>query len=362
MKIIQVIPRLGLAGAEIMCENLTNELIQMGCRVIVQSLYEERSPITERLEKGGTDLRYLNKKPGLDLSMIFRLYRIFKAEKPDVVHTHLYAAKYAHSAAVLAGVPCRVHTVHNIASKEAGRGARWLHRILFRFCGVVPVALSGEVRDTVMREYCLPPEKVPVVFNGADLSTCRPKTDYSCHGRFQILHIGRFSEQKNHKNLLEGFRSFHEAHPDSTLRLIGGGEKRAEMEAYVSAHGLSDCVEFLGLQADVHGFLQEADLFVLPSLWEGVPMTLIEAMGTGLPVVASAVGGVPDMIRDGESGIFCGADASSIAAALERMSGDQALRERCGANARAASARFSAAGMAEGYLAVYRGEAGSTVW
>ena len=118
MKIVQIMPEFGLAGAETMCENLTYELIKLGHNVIVVSMYDYHSPITERLEKAGVDVRYLGKKPGLDFSMIGKIKKLLKKNKVDVIHTHRYCAQYAIPAAITAGVKLRVHTVHNIAEKE----------------------------------------------------------------------------------------------------------------------------------------------------------------------------------------------------------------------------------------------------
>ena len=113
MKIIQIIPLLDLAGAETMCENLTNSLIKLGHEVTVISLYDYHSVVTERMEKNGINIFYLNKKSGLDLSLTFKLVKIFKEYKPDVVHSHLYAGKYAHVAASICGIKGRIYTIHS---------------------------------------------------------------------------------------------------------------------------------------------------------------------------------------------------------------------------------------------------------
>ena len=119
MKILQVIPYFCFGGAETMCENLTYALAKLGHQVCVVSLYDQHTPISGRMEEAGIRILYLDKKLGLDISMVPKLVRIMKAEKPDVVHTHLDVIKYAVAAAKLAGVKKCIHTVHNVADKEA---------------------------------------------------------------------------------------------------------------------------------------------------------------------------------------------------------------------------------------------------
>ena len=352
MKIIQIMPEFGFAGAEIMCETLTYELRKMGHHVIVVSMYDTHTPITERLEGAGVDVRYLGKKAGLDVSLYGKLRKLFKEEKADVVHTHLYAPKYAFPAAMLAGVKKRVHTVHNVAEKETGRVDRKLNCFFFRHCGVIPVALSDLVCDSILKVYAMDKDAVPVIQNGVNLSKCLPKKEYGCVGNFKILHIGRFSAQKNHEGLLRAFARFHEKHPDSELWLIGEGETRESSQVFVAEQNLSESVKFLGAQSSVHDFLHDADIFTLPSLYEGVPITLIEAMGTGLPIVATAVGGVPDML-DAESALLVPVDEEEIAEAFETYYLQDALRRSHGQSAKIRAERFSSVTMAEKYSDLY---------
>ena len=353
MKIVQVMPEFGLAGAETMCENLTYELIKLGHDVTVISMYDYHSAITERLEKSGIDVRYLGKKLGLDISMIPRIKKILKEVSADVVHTHRNCAQYAVPAAMLAGVKNRIHTVHNVAEKENGKLARKLNKFFFKHCHLIPVALSELIRDSIVKEYNINKDKIPVIFNGIDLSKCVPKTDYSVYGNFKILHIGRFSEQKNHVGLLRAFKIFHDKHSDSELWLIGDGEKKTEIENYVNENDLTSNVKFLGLQSEVHGFLHDVDMFTLPSNYEGIPMTLIEAMGTGLPIVATAVGGVPDML-DNTSSILVNNNAIDISKGIECYYMNDALRKEHGCRAIERSHSFSSTEMGAKYNDLYR--------
>ncbi len=353
MKIVQVMPEFGLAGAEIMCENLTYELTKMGHSVTVISMYDYHSSITTRLEKEGIDVRYLAKKPGLDLSMVRKIKKILKETNADVVHTHRYCAQYAVPAAILAGVKHRVHTIHNIAQKENGRLARKLNRFFFKHCHVIPVALSELIRESIVKEYRIEKEKIHVVFNGIDLSRCIPKDDYTIKDVFKILHIGRFSTQKNHIGLLKAFQLFHDKYSDSELWLIGDGEKKNEIEQYVQDNNLENNVRFLGLQENVYEYLHNADVFVLPSNYEGIPMTLIEAMGTGLPIVATNVGGIPDMLTNGVDALIVKNDSSIINAAFEMFYNTQEKRQEYGKNAKLRAAIFSSAAMGGAYVGIY---------
>lgn len=354
MKIVQVMPEFGLAGAETMCETLTYELRSLGHEVVVISLYDYHSAITDRMENAGVRIYYLHKKSGLDLSMIRKIWKVLREIKPDVVHTHLYSAQYAVPASILAGVKRRVHTVHNLAKQENGRMARNLNKFFFKFCHLKLVALSDLVRGSIVREYKTKVDCIPVVFNGVDLSKCLPKTEYRATESFKIVHIGRFSQQKNHLGLLQAFRLFCSKHPESQLWLIGDGEKRAEIQEWVCENGLTQNVRFLGLQTSVYRYLHEADLFTLPSHYEGMPMTLIEAMGTGLPIVATAVGGIPDMLTNEENALLTENDPKVLAQAYERLFGNLELRQAYGQGAKQRAIVFSSKNMAKEYQALYQ--------
>ncbi len=353
MKIIQVIPTLGTGGAEIMCENLTYELIKMGHTVIVVSLFDEETTITQRLTENGVDIRYMGKKLGLDLSLFGKLKRLFKQEKPDAVHTHLYASKYAFVAAKRAKVKRVVHTLHSIAVQESPKSTRIVNGFFFKHGGVTPAALSKLVQNTIVEEYGLLPESVPVIHNGVSLTNCIAKTDYHIDDRFKILHIGRFVEVKNHVGMVNAFKRFHEKFPQSELHLVGDGNTKESIEQLVQQYGLSSAVIFHGAQKNVFGFLHEADIFTLPSLYEGMPMTLIEAMGTGVPIVATAVGGVPDMLDD-QSAQLIPVDEAALSEAWENYYTNKELRVSHGICAKEKAQAFSSEMMAKEYYKLYK--------
>lgn len=352
MKIIQLMPEFRLAGAETMCENLTCELISRGHDVLVVSLYDYHSVITDRLEKKCVRIVYLGKKPGLDLSVIGKLRRVLKSFNPDIIHTHRYLLKYLFLANY--GLNGKiVHTVHNMAKKENNLLDRTFNGVLFRKYGVTPVALSKIVKESILEEYHLSPEQVPVIFNGVPINNCKPHTNYHVNDTINILHIGRFMEAKNHLELVKAVIGLHEKNPQVVLHLLGEGPMKSVVGALINEKKAAKYILMHGVSPTPLQHLSEADIFVLPSLYEGMPMTIIEAMGTALPIVASAVGGVPDMIHDGVNGLLCEPTSSSIMQKLSVLIKDEQLRKRLGQKALESSQRFSSAHMAEAYEKLY---------
>lgn len=353
MIIVQVIPMFGLAGAETMCENLSIELHREGHKVVVVSLYNYRSAITKRLENAGIKIYYMGKNKGLDLSIVGKLAGLFRTVKPDIVHSHLYALKYVTLAAAFAGIKGRVHTMHNIATKETTPNNQKLNYFFFHHMHVVPVSLSKEIQETVERRYKLSDRETPVIYNGIDLSKCIPKENYEEGDELNFLHIGRFSAQKNHELLIDAFAIVKNNIPEAALTLIGTGEEETRIKEKVEALGLKDSVRFLGLQNNVYPFLHSADVFVLSSSYEGMPMTIIEAMGTGLPIVSTDVGGISSMIENKREGILTSVTTESLAEGMIQMN-DEARRCQMGKNEREKARKlFSVETMASKYVSLY---------
>ena len=355
-KVIQIIPDLNLGGAETVVENLSVKLVEDGYCVYVVSLYDKHTAISERLEKKGVPVFYLGKKPGFDIRLIIRLRKLFKETKPDVIHTHLYALTYALLASIRNKIPVKVHTVHSIATKEMSKVKRMFNSFFYKYKIVTPIAVSPSVKESMINEYELGYGQVPMIYNGIDLSKCIPKINYDnvlSGDIVTIVHIGSFKEAKNHLGLIESFKIVNNIYPNTILKLIGTGKLEDTIKNRVKELGLDDNVVFLGLKTNVYPYLYEADIFVLPSLWEGMPITLIEAMSTGLPIVATSVGGIPDIIKNNITGLLVNVDNVEIANAIIKLINNRKLRERLGRAAMVASERFSARNMTSEYERLY---------
>lgn len=352
MKVLIVLPKLTLGGVETCCENLACALLAAGHEPAVIALYRYESAISKRIEEAGIKLHYLDKKPGADFSMYKKLRKIIRAEKPDVIHTHLYVTKYVIPASFAIKAK-RVHTMHNIASEEnLTKMGNFLNHIFFKLCKVQPVAISEKVRATTSEMFNIPEEKIPIVFNGIPLNRCMVKESTEIADKMVILNIGRFTEQKNQIALIDAMHKVHEKHPEAELHIYGEGELQSELEERI---GDASYIKLCGLIGHIYPVLHDADIFALPSTYEGLPMTLIEAMGTGLPIVASAVGGVPELISDGETGFICETNAQSIADKINECIEKSELRADCAKSALEKSRCFSSEAMAEGYVKIYQG-------
>lgn len=353
IKVIQIVPEFTVGGAETMAEKLSYSLVKLGCDVIALSLRNYDSVITKRLQDNGIQLEYLGKKNGLDFKMFYKLYKYLKKEKPDAVHTHRSAVLYAIPAAFFAKVPVKVHTVHSIAQKENGKLVRLANRLWFRLKSVIPVSISDVVQQTVIDEYKIKKDKTPIVINGMPVDDYIPKISYNSDV-INILNIGSIYCVKNQAGLIEAFAILKNEFSNIRLIIAGDGELRKDMEKLAEERGVSDYIEFKGIISPTNTVLNQSDIFCLPSHYEGLSLSIIEAMATGLPVVASNVGGNPDIVKDGYNGLLCETSPESIADKLRELILSEKLREQMGKNALESSKEFSSEKMALNYIKLYQ--------
>jgi glycosyltransferase involved in cell wall biosynthesis len=317
-----------------------------------------------RVQASGVPLYFLGKGAGASGGVLRQLNALFWQYRPAVVHTHIIGLNYAYPLMLRYHTPARVHTVHNLAPREMGvRVGAWVRQLAFRYRlgGVVPVAVADEVRATIQRLYGYPDP--PLIPNGIPTDEYAPNPDTRAQWRQAhgiepratvVTHIGRFAFQKNHALLVEAFAQVRSDAP-LYLLLVGGGELENAVREQVAGLGLQGRVRFLGVRADVADILRASDMFVLSSRWEGNPLSVMEAMAAGLPVVSTAVGGVPELVREGETGLLVPSeDAAALAQAMQALVDDAARRRAMGAAARQhAVAHFDIRHTVRGYEQLY---------
>lgn len=266
--ICHVVPNFGLGGAERLVVDLIEATNKKLFEVTAVSLYPKSGAILEReIKKKGFKIYFLDKRKGPDFRMILQLYRLFRAIRPDVVHTHRYVLRYSLLPTILSNIPVRIHTVHNIAQKEVDHIGKLIHCVAFRLGGVVPVGISKEVSRTIKEVYGNGID-VPIIYNGIPVARfiCSAVADNAREGKEVILlHIGRFVPQKNHVLLIEAFDIAVKEYPTMRLWLVGDGPLCQMLKKLVDEKRLSGKVSFLGLRNDVPKLLAEADIVILSS-------------------------------------------------------------------------------------------------
>ena len=298
--------------------------------------------IGERLRAEGIAVHAYNRTPGLDLSIARRMARDIRTHRIDVLHAHQYTPFfYGALAARISGVRPRViftehgrHYPDVVSSKR-----RWLNRLVMdrladnvnAVCGFSATALS--VLDGFSSS------RIEVVPNGVELASYTRTVDRRelcgrlgvSPDRRYVVTVARFHPVKDHGTLIRGFARVAQALPDVDLLLAGDGQLRGELEALVASLGIADRVRFLGVRNDVADLLQLGDVFAMTSLSEAASITLLEAMASAVPVVVTAVGGNPEIARDGIEGrLVPRGDENAVAAALTDILRDAALAERLG--------------------------------
>lgn len=356
-RVMLVIHGLGMGGAETMVRNLALALHGAGVPVVVVSLHSGDTPVADTIREGGVAVVALNKRRGPDPSVILRLKRLMDEFRPTVVHTHLPVLEYVVPAARLHGRVVKVvHTFHSVAQKETRIGLLVaLNKRAFRSGMALPVALNDEVRDSICEVYGLAADNVPVVCNGIDLGRFRLAGEGRARGGIlRLLCVARFEDVKNH-SLLVRTLAVLAAELDGAVRLtlVGDGPLREETEGLAAKLGVGDLVEFVGQKTDTAPYFGGADVFVLLSKYEGLPMSVIEAMASGLPVVAANVGGLPGIVRPGVNGMLVGHDAGEAARAILDVAGDDATYSALSHGALATSLEYSSGRMMGGYLDLY---------
>jgi glycosyltransferase involved in cell wall biosynthesis len=361
VKALEVLASLNRGGAERIAVTLARGLDAARFEAGLVSLFNPgQAGLAAELEGTQVATWFLGKRKGLDPRMWLRLRRVFRQWRPHVIHTHSYVLRYVWPAAIAAGGPALVHTVHNEADKEVDALGRWFNRRAFQW-GAVPVAVSKRIARSFEQVYRFKPVVIP---NGIDLPRYQKAASErnawrARHGflaeDFLVACVGRLEEQKDPLGLIRAFHLGLGSDSRCHLLIAGAGSYEARARALAAELSLSNRVHFLGLQKDVAGLLGACDAFALASRWEGSPLAVMEAMAAGLPVAATAVGGVPELLQDGESGILAPpGDPAELGRALARLAKDPGLRRRMGAAAQERARRFSAEAMTEGYEKLFQ--------
>jgi sugar transferase (PEP-CTERM/EpsH1 system associated) len=304
---------------------------------------------------------------GKPVFLVPELAKLFLKERPDVVHSRNWGAIEAVPAAKIARIPAVLHTEHGRDVQSLSR-MPWRRRLFRRLCygwADRVFTVSEEMKRYYAAATGLAEDRLEIVPDGVDTSVFRPDDSVRRRLRHELGFaentfvagcVARLDPIKNLRALLRAAEIGLEKGIDVRVLLVGDGPERAALETHVErCPALRDRVRFAGEQANVIPWLNALDVFVLPSRFEGTSVALLEAMAVGVPVLASAVGGNPEVIEHERSGLlFAAGDAEMLASLLQRLSGDAALRTTLRSNARyRVEKRFSARHMLDCYSEIY---------
>ena len=320
MRILFLSTSMGLGGADQQLLSAAQVLRDRGHEIRIVSL-TPLGPMGLQAKSLGLTTDSLEMRRGVpDPRGLARLVRVVRAWKPDVVHSHMvHANLMARVLRLLVPVPVLVSTIHNVY--EGGPLLMAGYRLTNGLVDHMTI-ISQAAADRFVGERIVPGRLLTVIANGVDTDRMRnlpPEGRAALRGgmsvgdqQFVWLAVGRFEVAKDYPNMLRAFADVRAREPRAVLVIVGQGSLQAEAEALTAELGLREAVRFLGARDDVPAVMSAADGYVMSSAWEGMPMVLLEAAAAGLPIVATAVGGNGEVVRDGESGFLVPARDSEV--------------------------------------------------
>jgi len=303
IKIVYLINSLALGGAE--------KLLLDICRLIDKDKFEVfvctvngSGPLYSQFEKLGINLKIFQKKSKIGLNVIGQIYKFLKEIKPQIVHTHLFAGDtWGRIAAIFARTPIIIVTEHNLNLDE-GFIKKLIKLILSWFTDKI-IAVSEGVRDYSIKIEKIKADKLEVVYNGIDLE----KFAFRGYKPIDLANVkagvvARLEKQKGHQYLIAALPLILKKYPNLILNIIGTGSLEHELQSQIENLNIKDKVIFRGAQLELDKILEQMDLFILPSVWEGLGIAILEAQAVGVPVLASNVGGVKEIVIDKKTGLL----------------------------------------------------------
>lgn len=303
IKVLYILPSLASGGAE---RFLLDLIYNLDLNIFEPQLllFKDSGFFYPEAVSHGLKIKVFSKKFKFDLINFFQIFKYIKKEQPDIVHTELGGDIYGKLAAKLAGIKIIVSTEQNVSLNDRQIiyrlkkwTANWSDKI---------VAISSAVKDDLIKKYQVAPAKIELFFNGLDIEKFKQfdetRKERSEFDPIIIGSIGRLSLQKNFSLLFQALARVKEK--NFKCLIAGEGELRLQLEQEIKDLGLSDKIELVGLKVDIKSFLTDLDFFVLPSKWEGLGIVLLEAGVAKLPVLASATGGILDIIENKKNGLL----------------------------------------------------------
>lgn len=368
--VAHIIHRLDVGGLENGLINIINHTPENRYRHVIICMTDYNPAFRARIRREGVECYALHKREGKDLGVYLRLWRLLRQLRPDIVHTRNLSALEAQLPAALAGVPVRVHGEHGRDMHDIDGTNRKYNLLRRAFRPLVDryIPLSRDLEQWLRNQVEVPGKKIVHICNGVDSELFHPAQSgrkllplegFADKDSIVIGTLGRMQTVKDQLTLVRAFLLLLERLPGARgrlrLALIGDGPLRAEAQELLRQAGALDLCWLPGSRDDTPHLLRCLDIFVLPSLAEGISNTILESMASGLPVVATRVGGNPELVKENHTGTLVPPnDAPAMADALQSYIEDPQMMRRHGEEGRRrVEEEFSLTHMVERYMAVY---------
>lgn len=367
--IAHVVHHFHVGGMENGMVNLINNMPADQFRHVVICL-DGYSDFRLRIQHDDVAFYALAKRPGRDFGWYLKLWRLLRKLRPQIVHTRNLSALEGQFVAVAAGVSARVHGEHGRDVFDLyGKNRKYnmLRKAARPFIKHY-IAVSKDLAQWLQNTVEVTPGDITQIYNGVDIVRFHPRSGsrenlgpagFADMQAFVIGSVGRMAEVKDYPTLVRAFLQLLEAEPaarhDARLVIIGDGVTRAQCLEILQAANASQYAWLPGERSDIPELLRALDLFVLPSLGEGISNTILEAMASGLPVVATRVGGNPELVTEGENGaLVSAANQDELAQALLRYYRNREMAKAHGQTSRVmVESHFSIPAMVNSYMTVY---------
>jgi glycosyltransferase involved in cell wall biosynthesis len=356
MRIVQLVNNLEIGGAERLVVDLASALRSRGHDVAVACL-RTGGPLEDVVKEAGIDVCILDKPPGPSMRVLSRLKAYLKKFGADVVHSHNpLVHHYGLMAGRLARIPVIVNTIHGPDNISVRAGFKeLLYGAVCQFSDQI-IAVCPTAYRTFAQTGFIPERKLMVINNGTRLDAFLRVQPRVQDGRFVFGIVGRLVPVKDHRSLLEAFSLVLRQYPACQLEILGDGPLRGELQRQASALGISANTVFHGYRADVPAFMERIDVSILCSLSEGLPLSVLEAMAAGLPIVGTDVGETKPLVEGANCGWLCapGEPGELSKAMLRAANATAEERHAMGARARHFAVNsYSLARMVDDYESLF---------
>ncbi|GAK59426.1 glycosyl transferase, group 1 [Candidatus Vecturithrix granuli] len=345
LRVIQLVLSLVFGGTEKLVYDIVQRIDKLRVSPVI-CCFDKLGHFGEELQHHGYPIYLLNRKSGIDWGLVKRINGVIQQERIDVIHAHQYTPYFYGLMASLYSRLIQAEQKPRLIFTEHGRfypDQRKIKRVLInpilsRFTDEI-VTISESTKESLIKYENFPAHKIKVIYNGIDLKQfshvgdpLTKKRELGLQPHYNVIGIvARLDPIKNHPILLQAFEQILQHLPETYLIIVGDGPEEERLRNIVQSRDLTDKVRFLGARSDISELLHVFDIFALSSFSEGTSVTLLEAMGAGLPIVATRVGGNPEVVREHETGFLVESNnAEEMANMLIKLLQDTKMRHKMG--------------------------------